>query len=139
MLALAANAHEGQYDKSGKSYILHCLTVMQYLETEDEELMCIALGHDIIEDTKVTEEHLGAKGFTSRVIDGIVALTKVKGQSYEDYKQAVFANEDAMKVKLCDLRHNSDIRRLKGVTEKDLARLKKYHEFYLELKERLRV
>lgn len=138
MLILVANAHDGQYDKSGKTYILHCLTVMQYLDTEDEELMCIALGHDVIEDTYVTEEHLRAIGFSDRVVNGIVALTKVKGQSYEEYKKSVFANEDAMRVKMCDLRHNSDIRRLKGVTEKDLARLKKYHQFYLELKEKLR-
>jgi (p)ppGpp synthase/HD superfamily hydrolase len=137
MLALAAYAHEGQYDKAGKSYILHCITVMQYLETDDEELMCIALGHDIVEDTWVTEKDL-REIFTTRIADGIMALTKRKGQTHEEYKQAVFANEDAMKVKLCDLRHNSDIRRLKGVTEKDLVRLKKYHEFYLELKEKLR-
>jgi (p)ppGpp synthase/HD superfamily hydrolase len=138
MMVLAAMGHNGQFDKSGKTYILHCLTVMQYLETEDEELMCIALGHDLLEDTNVTKEELLRLGFSDRVVNGIVALTKVKGQSYEEYKQSVFANEDAMRVKMCDLRHNSDIRRLKGVTEKDLARLKKYHQFYLELKEKLR-
>jgi hypothetical protein len=38
---------------------------------------------------------------------------------------------------MCDLRHNSDIRRLKGITEKDVARIAKYHQFYLEIKERL--
>jgi hypothetical protein len=43
------------------------------------------------------------------------------------------ANEDAMRVKMSDLRHNTDIRRLKGVTEKDIARLAKYNQFYLEL------
>ena len=137
MLMLAANAHDGQYDKSGKSYILHCLTVMNYLETEDEDLMCIALGHDIIEDTYVTEDHLRVLGFNDRIVRGIVALTKVEGQTHEEYKQAVFGNEDAMRVKMCGLRHNSDIRRLKGVTDKDLARLKKYHQFYLELKDKL--
>lgn len=134
MLILAATAHSGQYDKSGKAYIL---TVMNYLETEDEELMCIALGHDTLEDTAVTVKMLQDLGFSQRVISGIMALTKHKRQTYEEYKQAVLANEDAMKVKMCDLRHNSDIRRLKGVTEKDLARLKKYHEFYLELKEKI--
>ena len=137
MLELAANAHSGQYDKSGKSYILHCLTVMNYLETEDEELMCIALGHDIIEDTYVTEDGLRFLGFSERVISGIVALTKHKGQTYEEYKMAVKSNDDAVRVKLCDLRHNSDIRRLKGVSDKDLARLKRYHEFYMELKDKL--
>jgi hypothetical protein len=34
---------------------------------------------------------------------------------------------------MSDLRHNTDIRRLKGVTEKDIARLAKYNQFYLEL------
>ena len=48
MLVLATNAHAGQTDKAGKPYILHCLKVMHYLKSEDEELMCIALGHDII-------------------------------------------------------------------------------------------
>jgi len=45
----------------------------------------------------------------------------------------VMSNQDAIKVKMADLRHNSDIRRLKGVTEKDIARVAKYHQFYLEL------
>jgi hypothetical protein len=49
----------------------------------------------------------------------------------------VFASKDAMTVKSCDLRHNSDIRRLKGVTDKDIARIAKYHQFYLEIQARL--
>jgi hypothetical protein len=55
------------------------------------------------------------------------------GESYDQYKERVFANEDAMKVKMADLRHNTDIRRLKGVTEKDIIRMEKYNRFYLEL------
>jgi hypothetical protein len=38
-----------------------------------------------------------------------------------------------MQVKMADLRHNTDIRRLKGVTEKDIIRMEKYNRFYLEL------
>ena len=137
MLVLATNSHAGQTDKAGKPYILHCLKVMHYLRSEDEELMCIALGHDIIEDTKVTYYELNEAGFSERVIDGIWSLTKQHGQTYDEYKEQVFANKDAMRVKMCDLRHNSDIRRLKGITEKDVARIAKYHQFYLEIKERL--
>jgi (p)ppGpp synthase/HD superfamily hydrolase len=137
MLVLATNAHAGQFDKAGKPYILHCLKVMHYLKTEDEELMCIALGHDIVEDTKVTYVDLWSQGFSARVINGINALTKQRGQTYDEYKQQVFASEDAMRVKMCDLRHNSDIRRLKGVTQKDVERIAKYHQFYLEIRERL--
>ena len=47
----------------------------------------------------------------------------------------VKSNPDAIRVKMQDLRHNSDIRRLKGITEKDIKRIEKYHAFYMELKE----
>ena len=137
MLMIATKAHHGQFDKGGNPYILHPLKVMHYLKTDDEELMCMALGHDVVEDTPVTYKELREAGMSERVIDGIRALTKQPGQTYDEYKQGVFANVDAMKVKMADLRHNTDIRRLKGVTEKDLARMAKYQMFYLELKARL--
>ena len=137
MLVLCTNAHHGQFDKGGRPYILHPLRVMSFLKTDDEELQCIALGHDVIEDTKTTYADLRTAGISERVIAGIRALTKQPGQTYEEYKEGVFASEDAMQVKMCDLRHNTDIRRLKGVTEKDIARMAKYHTFYLEIRAKL--
>ncbi len=137
MLVMATNAHAGQFDKGGSPYILHPLRVMSFLKDDDEELRVIALGHDMIEDTDVTFADLRAAGMTDRVIAGIDALTKRRGETYDEYKERVFANPDAMKVKLCDLRHNTDIRRLKGVTDKDVARIAKYHTFYVELREKL--
>ena len=137
MLLLATTAHAGQFDRGGKPYILHPLAVMQILNTSDEELMCMAIGHDIIEDTKTTYQDLRAAGMTERVIDGILALTKQPGFTYDEYKQQVFENHDAMLVKMADLTHNSDIRRLKGVTDKDIERMAKYHRFFLELKMRV--
>ena len=139
MLVLATNAHSGQFDKGGKPYILHPIKVMHYLRSEDEELQCIALGHDLIEDTYVTESLLIDQGFTGRIISAILALTKIEGESYEEYKQKVFSNEDAMKVKMADLRHNTDIRRLKGASDKDLIRTERYYKFYLELFNKLEV
>ena len=137
MLVIATNAHAGQFDRGGAPYILHPLKVMHYLKSDDEELMCMALGHDVIEDTSVTYRDLRDAGISERVVAGIRALTKLPGQTYEEYKAGVFASEDAMRVKLADLRHNTDIRRLKGVTEKDIARMSKYHMFYMEIKSRL--
>jgi len=137
MLKLAVNAHHGQFDRGGNPYILHVLKVFHYLDSDDEELQCIAIGHDVIEDTKTTFTDLRAIGMTDRVIAGVASLTKMPGQTLDEYKQAVFANRDAMCVKLCDLRHNSDIRRLKGVTKKDIDRIQKYHEFFLEIEQRL--
>jgi len=137
VLVLATNAHAGQFDRGGKPYILHPLKVMHYLKTDDEELQCIALLHDVIEDTKTTWKDLEDIGCTDRVLNAVRALTKMPGQSYDEYKEVVFANEDAMRVKLCDLRHNTDIRRLKGVTQKDIERMAKYNQFFLEIQARL--
>lgn len=137
MLVVMVNAHSGQYDRGGAPYALHPMKVMHYLKTDDEELQCIALGHDVIEDTKVTYKDLRDAGISERVIKGIAALTKMPGQTYDEYKECVFANVDAMKVKMADLRHNTDVRRLKGVTEKDIQRMEKYHRFYLEIMAKL--
>lgn len=136
VLVLATNAHAGQFDKGGKPYILHPLAVMSLLNSDDEELQCIALLHDVIEDTKTTWKELEEVGCTPRIIEAVRALTKMPGQSYDEYKEGVFQNKDAMLVKMADLRHNTDIRRLKGVSQKDIDRLAKYNRFFLELQSR---
>ncbi len=136
-ILLATNAHAGQYDKAGQPYILHPLKVLHYTKSADEELQCIAVLHDVVEDCDVSWEDLIAAGMSDRVIRGVMALTKQRGQSYAEYKNLVFANADAMRVKLADLRHNSDIRRLKGISERDRARILRYHEFAFEIQQRL--
>lgn len=130
MIRLAAEYHDGQYDLAGQSYILHPLTVMQYLETQDDELRCIAIGHDLIEDTEVTVEELYMAGMTKRVVEGILALTKLPGEPYHKYQAKVLANLDAVRVKLCDIRHNlSPDRARPDPTAKDLERIEKYKAF----------
>lgn len=133
-IAVAAAAHQYQTDKGGKPYILHCLTVMKNVHSEDEELMQIAVMHDLLEDTTFTERHLRDIGFSERVIEGVKALTKTKDQGENEYLIQVMRNKDAIKVKLADLRHNTDIRRLKGITPKDFERMMKYHRMYTTLK-----
>ncbi len=132
-IVIATNAHAGQFDKGGNPYILHVLAVMHKLRTDDLELKAIAVLHDTIEDTDVTYEDLRKAGMSDRIIAGVRSLTKQRGQTYEEYKAGVFANVDAMQVKQRDLMHNSDIRRLKGVGEKDVARIAKYMQFYSEI------
>lgn len=132
-IRLAASAHANQMDKSGMPYILHPLRVMSFLKGDDLELKQIAILHDIIEDTLVTEVDLEFEGFSPRVVAGVVALTKIKGEDYEVYKKRVKNNADAIRVKMADLRHNMDLRRLVDVTVKDLERAAKYMAFYKEL------
>ena len=135
MLLLATTRHHGTFDKGGKPYILHPLRVMHRLRTEDEFLQCIALGHDLVEDCGVTYQQLRDAGMPERVVEGIRCLTKVPGETEEEYRARVESNWDAVRVKMEDLRDNSDIRRLKGVEQKDVERLQRYHTFWLRLRE----
>lgn len=136
MIAIAADAHMHQVDKQGMPYFLHLKTVADYLHTTDLQLMAIAYGHDLLEDTKWKEKDLDNIGFSDRVLRGIVAMTKTNGD-YEAYKKQVKENPDAVLVKMCDLRHNLDVRRLKNkvLTAKDVERIIKYKTFYAELEE----
>jgi (p)ppGpp synthase/HD superfamily hydrolase len=135
-ISLAVEAHAGQFDKGGNPYILHCLKVMHYVKSLDEEVLAMAVLHDAFEDNKrMTVEYFAERGITLRVIQGVISLTKMPGESYEAYKKKVKDNPDAVLVKMADLRHNSDIRRLKGVTDKDIARVAKYMQFYSELRD----
>ena len=134
---IATNAHHLQFDKGGKAYILHCFRVMDYLDSDDEELQCMALLHDVAEDTKITFQEMLQAGMTERVIAALRLVTKMPGQTYEEYKTGVLSSVDAMKVKKADLTDNSDIRRLKGITEKDIERTVKYQKFYMEIVSKL--
>lgn len=139
-IALAAQRHSQQFDKGGKPYILHVLSVMNMVMLAfptDYELMCMAVGHDLVEDTKTTYKELRELGATDRIIHGIMALTKKNGETYEEYVEGLLENEDACNVKLRDLTHNSDIRRLKGITQKDFDRLQKYCVLYAKIQDKL--
>jgi (p)ppGpp synthase/HD superfamily hydrolase len=133
IIALASKKHSEQFDRGGAPYILHCFQVMKNLKSKDQELCCIAIGHDLLEDTDVTPEMLRSIGCSTRVVNGIIAMTRVEGQSYEDYQKQIMAKDDAILVKMADLQHNTDIRRLKGVRDKDIQRTEKYFHFYLLL------
>lgn len=135
---IAAREHLGVRDKGGHAYILHPMRIAMRLRTNDEELMSIAILHDVIEDSKLTFEDLKAEGFSDRVIAALRLLTHQKGVSYDDYIDAMRGNRDALRVKREDLRDNSDITRLKGVTEKDIARMAKYQRSFLKVEQYLK-
>lgn len=121
---IAKKAHEGQVDKAGVDYIKHPLAVAAKVDAIHEK--CVALLHDVIEDTDVTAQDLIEAGLPESVVEAVVAITKVEGESYDDYLSRVKANDLARVVKIADLRHNSDLSRLPEVTEKDKARVEKY-------------
>jgi (p)ppGpp synthase/HD superfamily hydrolase len=123
-LAIAKKAHAGQVDKAGIDYIQHPLYVASQVKTEQEK--AVALLHDVIEDSDVTVDDLLVSGLSNEVVTAVQILTKKKGQSYQEYLEKVKSNNLARVVKLADLKHNSDLSRLKSVTDTDYERVKKY-------------
>ena len=133
-ISIAAQAFEGALDKGGKPYILHCLRVMNGVDQNDEELMIIAVLHDIVEDCEEwCIENLRREGFSERVLAALYVLTHQEDISYHKYIESVSLNADARLVKLSDLKDNSNYLRLKEVTEKSFESMKKYHTSYLFL------
>jgi len=132
-IAIAATCHVEQTDRGGKAYILHPLRMMMRLRTDDEELMAIAVLHDCVEDCGITEQDLHDAGMTERVVAGVLALSHLADETYEEFIERCGLNPDAVLVKLEDLRDNSDITRLKGLRQKDHDRIAKYSKAYVYL------
>lgn len=122
-IILAYNAHMGQEDKVGIPYIFHPFHLAEQMGSENECI--VALLHDVVEDTSVTMEEL-EKEFSSEVIEALKLLTHDKSVPYEEYVLNLKDNPIARKVKLADLKHNSDVTRLSHITKKDIERNKKY-------------
>ena len=93
---------------------------------DSEETVCVALLHDVVEDTDITFEELEADGFSKEIIDALKLMTHDDSVSYMDYIKAIKTNNIATIVKLADLRHNSDLTRLDIVDEKAIKRAEKY-------------
>lgn len=133
-ITLALRAHSGQVDRLGHPYVLHPLHLMLQMDTDVERM--VAVLHDVVEDTEITLADLEEAGFPPQVLEAVQLLTHNKEQSsYQEYVRALKANPIARKVKLADLQHNMDIRRLDRVRQKDLDRLERYHRAWQALSE----
>lgn len=86
-ILLATVGHFKQHDRGG--ILIFCILCGSWwLRTTDKELMQIAILHDIIEDTLITFADLKLLGFSERVIDVWIVLTKDENLSYkEKHKQ----------------------------------------------------
>jgi (p)ppGpp synthase/HD superfamily hydrolase len=123
---IARRAHAGQKDKGGMPYVLHVFRVAEEMTTEIETV--VALLHDVVEDSNITFEDLIKIGIPNIAVDALKQLTRDKKTDYKDYIENIKQNTLATKVKLADLKHNSDINRIPNPTEYDLKRLAKYKE-----------
>lgn len=123
-IILAAKVHDGQLDREGLPYILHALTVM--MQQSDNDHRIAAVLHDVVEDSDLTLADLRDEGYKKRIVDMVDALSRREGEAWETYIDRVVANGDAIPIKLADLTHNTDIRRLQAIKESDLERFQRY-------------
>lgn len=139
--------HFGQTDKGGQPYVLHLLDVMHivktkyklfYSYTEEQDILCVALLHDILEDTQATYEDLINAGFSPDVVDAVKILTKTT-DTIPNYIKGIRQHRWANIVKLADLENNLEMFRLdKFLNEKDMARVNGYLSMHRQLELTLR-
>jgi len=121
-MRIAYEAHHGQLDANGVPYIFHPIHLAEQMD--DEISCCVALLHDVVEDTAVTLDTL-RREFPGEVVAAVALLTHDRkgGVSYFDYVRAIKDDPVAKKVKLADLSHNADQTRCagSGMTDQQLA------------------
>lgn len=123
-IEIAARTHAGQHDKGGAPYILHPLRVMLRVAPGAQQI--VAVLHDVVEDSELTFEDLEREGFSAEVIAGLRAVTKIEGESYDDFVARAALDPVGKAVKLADLAENSDLSRIPEPSHKDLERVAKY-------------
>lgn len=126
----AYKAHLGQTDQSGIPYIFHPVHLAEQMT--DEITTCIALLHDVLEDTSLTLQELEAE-FPREITDVVVLLTHTPDENYLDYIRRLCQSPLARKVKLADIAHNSDETRLCAITP-DPAQLAHWRTKYAAAK-----
>lgn len=149
-IAIAADVHKDQLDKGDEAYMRHIWKVMEragerYLAVSDgyrvDDIEIVAVLHDTLEDFDGPDHEKIRLGdriyseFGSEVYSAIDALTKHRGEKYEDYIERVSRNWMARIVKLADLSHNLEAWRIPSadITEKDFARWNRYHRAFVRL------
>ena len=132
-LRIFFEAHKNQTDKSGMPYVYHPFHLAEQMK--DEYSTCVALLHDVVEDSETSLNDLIEAGFPKEVTDAIALMTHDERVPYLEYVAEIKNNPIARVVKLADLRHNSDLSRLDKIDEKTNERVKKYEQAILLLLE----
>jgi len=123
-VCIMLEAHAGQVDKGGVSYVNHPIYVALQMSTEDEKI--VALLHDVVEDSDLfTIEYLRSE-FGDTIVDAVDALTKRVNEPYVEYLERVKSNELARRVKVEDIKHNLDIFRIPEPSRYPESQKKKY-------------
>lgn len=130
-LQISFNVHKDQFDKSGMPYVYHPFHLAEQMD--DEYSTCVALLHDVVEDTDITLDEIKSFGFPDEVIEELALMTHSDDVLYLDCVRAMKDNTLTRRIKLADLAHNSDLSRLDKVDENAIQRVNKYKQAILIL------
>ena len=125
-LKVSFEAHKDQVDHSGTPSVYHPYHLAEQMT--DETTTCIALLHDVVEDTDITLAQLREMGFPDIVVEAVGVLTREHSVPYQEYIKRVKSNPLARIVKLADLEHNSDMSRLQEIDERSKSLAKRYEK-----------
>ena len=118
---IATIAHRGQVDKAGNPYIDHPRRVASMVASADAQ--AVAWLHDVLEDTDLIADDLGAAGIPWRIVYPVILLTRKAGQTPEQYYASIRWSTTALEVKLADIADNTDPDRLALLDDATIARL----------------
>ena len=144
----AVKEHGEQKRKSGEPYIIHPVNVA-YTIAElglDEQTICAALLHDVVEDTEATNEDLRNEFGTeiAEMVDGVTKLRKIQYATIEEnqvenYRKMFLAMGKDIRViiiKLADRLHN--MRTLEHLTrDRQISIAQETMQLYAPLANRL--
>jgi len=144
----AKSNHGDQLRKSGEPYMIHPVNVAGILSDLglDDETICAALLHDVVEDTSVTHDDL-VKEFGLSIAEMVAGVTKlgtlryttIEEQQVENYRKMFLAMGKDIRViliKLADRLHN--MRTLKYLSrDRQIANAKETQDLYAPLANRL--
>ena len=130
-IEIAVSAHQGQRQPNGLPYVLHPLKLMLAMNSIPSQI--VAVLHDVVEDSEWTLAQLANEGFSPEIIAALDCLTHRSSEDYFAYIDRIKPNPIARQVKLADLKDNMDIQRLPNLRDRDLDRLRQYHQAWLEL------
>jgi len=128
-IEFAENKHARQLDDSGLPYINHPMQVADIISkvTNDDTIICAALLHDTIEDTKTTYEEL-VDEFGKRVADLVMELTHEGKKDEKGYYFPRLKSRDAVLIKFAD--RMSNLSRMEPWDEKRRQHYLKQSKFW---------
>lgn len=130
-IVIAKEAHDGQMREGfDEPYVNHPLRVMEAVREYGENCMIVAVLHDTIEDTWVTEDYLRDQGLSEELIEGVISLTKFDDseETYEDRVRRAMSNKYGRVVKPADVADNSDETRFVLMPAKRADELRKKYK-----------